>query len=296
MGVFMKWIRVWVIGREIARGFMAHNVMRLSAAVAFYSLLSLAPIVVLAVAVAGFVFGEEAAKGGLVDQFRRIVGDAGAEVIRAALVNAKSPGEGIFATIFGIVMLLIGASGVFSELRDAMNVIWDVDTTKTSGFWKYIRSRFLSFGMVLGACFLLLSSLILSAGLSGFSNYLETHAPGLPSILNVANLVISTFVITLLFAMLFKYLPDIRLRWRDVLPGAIVTAILFGFGKSLIGLYLGKAGVATPYGAAGSVVVLVVWVYYSCLIVFAGVELTRAYSGLSVKMQQQNPVRVNDRA
>lgn len=265
----------WAVVREAASDWMADKATRLSAALAFYTILSVAPLFVIATAVAGLVFGQEAATGALADQLRGVLGDAGAEVVQTTVAHASRPQQGILAGIIGIATLLYGASGVFGELQDSLNTVWGVQPKPGRGIWGTIRDRFLSFGMVLVFGFLLLVTLILTAALAAFSGYLGSIMPGLPAVMYVANAVLSFVVVTVLFALLFKFLPDARIAWPEVWFGAVVTAVLFTAGKYLIGLYLGKAGVATPFGAAGSVVAFVVWVYYSGLILFFGAELTK---------------------
>jgi membrane protein len=268
-------MRVWAIVREAASGWMADNATRLAAALAFYTILSVAPLLVIVTAVAGLVFDEDVASGKLVDEMRGLMGDAGAEVVQTTIEHADRPKAGLFATIVGIATLLFGASGVFGELQGALNAIWNVQPKAGRGIWGTIRHRFLSFGMVLVVGFLLLVTLVITTALSAAGGYLSGMVPGLPTLMHVLNFVLSFAVVTVLFALIFKFLPDARIAWRDVWFGAVVTAALFTLGKYLIGLYLGKAAPGSAFGAAGSVVAFVVWVYYSGLIVFFGAELTQ---------------------
>lgn len=265
----------WSIIRQAGNDWIEHKVPRLAAAVAYYTILSLTPLLVISVAVAGSVFGDEVARAGVVEQFRDTVGPSGAEAIQAMLEHANRPRAGIVASLIGITMLLVGASGVFGELQDSLNTIWEVQPRTGRGIRGIIIDRFLSFAMVLCVGFLLLASLVLSTIISASGQYLSNLQPGFIVPMQLANLILSFAVVTVLFAMLFKFLPDVTLRWRDVWLGAAVTSVLFTLGKYLIGLYLGKAGVASPFGAAGSVVALVVWVYYAGLILFFGAELTQ---------------------
>ncbi len=265
----------WATLREAASGWMDDNATRLSAALAFYTILSIAPLFVIAVAIAGMAFGEEAATGALTDQLRGLLGEAGAEVAKTTVEHADKPKAGTVATIIGVITLLFGATGVFGELQGALNVIWNVKPKPGFSIWQKVKQRFLSFGMVLVIGFLLLVSLVMTAALTAFGDYLEGQAPGVPILMRVANFVLSFAVVAALFALIFKYLPDAQVAWKDVWFGAVVTAALFTAGKYLIGLYLGTAGVGTPFGAAGSMVAFVVWVYYSGLIVFFGAELTQ---------------------
>ncbi len=273
---------VWSLVRDAGKAWMADNATRLGAAVAFYSILSLAPLVVLAVSIAGLAFGDDAARQGMLQQSEQLMGKEGAQVVNTTLENAKKPEAGIFATVVGIVTLLIGASGVFGELHDAMNNIWGVREKSGRGILGLLRDKFLSFGMVLSIGFLLLVSLVLSTLLSAFGDYMSGLAPGVPVLMRIASFVVNLVVVTALFALLFRYLPDARAPWRGIWFGALTTAVLFTIGKYLIGLYLGQAAVGTPFGAAGSLVAMVVWVYYSALIVFFGVELTK------VRLEQEH--------
>lgn len=265
----------WHTLRDAAKEWSDDNATRLSAALAFYTILSVAPLFVIAIAIAGMVFGQAEARGALTEQLRGLVGDAGAEVATTTVEHADKPKAGVVATVIGVVTLLMGAAGVFGELQGALNAVWDVKPKPNLGFWVKVRARFLSFGMVLAVGFLLLVSLVASTALSAFGGYLEGLAPGVPVLMRLANFVISFVIVTALFALIFKYLPDARVAWKDVWFGAAVTSALFTLGKYLIGLYLGKAGVGSPFGAAGSMVVFVVWVYYSGLILFFGAELTQ---------------------
>ena len=270
----MNFTGLWTILKESGKEWMEDKASRLAAALAFYTILSIAPLVLIAVAIAGAVFGEEAATGAINDQLRGLVGEAGAEVARTTVEHANKPKAGTLATVIGVITLLFGASGVFTELQGALNAIWNVKPKPDRGIWGTIRDRFLSFGMVLVVGFLLLVSLVVSTALAALAKYAEGLAPGVPVLMQVANFAISFAVVTILFALMFKYLPDAQIAWRDVWFGALVTAALFTVGKYLIGLYLGRGGVSTPFGAAGSLVAFVVWVYYSGLIVFFGAELT----------------------
>lgn len=271
-------VEAWTILKTAAWEFVEDKASQLGAALAFYSILSLAPLLVLAIAVAGFFFGEEAARGGLATQMESTVGAEGAKAIESMLENAHQPEFGSLAALFGLILLLVGASGVFGQLQTAMNAIWEVEPSKGSSVWVFFKSRFLSFTLVLGTGFLLLISLVLSAVIAGASQYLSGIWPHLEPLWHVANELVSFFVVMLLFAMIFKFLPDTTVAWRDVWIGAATTAVLFTFGKFLIGLYLGKSSVGSAYGAAGSLVVLLVWIYYSAQILFFGAELTQVYA------------------
>lgn len=269
---------VWGLIKQTASDWSDDNATRLAAALAFYAVLSIAPMLVLAVSVAGLVFGEEAARGQIASELGRVVGPQAGEGIQTLLSHAKEPEDGVVGSIVGIVVLLFGASGVFGELQSSLNVIWDVAPKPGRGIWGFLQQRFFSFGMVLGVAFLLLVSLVLSAVLSAFGAFFQKALPGGAVLWEIVNFAISFGVITLLFALIFKVLPDVELRFRDVWLGAAATALLFAVGKFGLGLYLGRASVASPYGAAGSIVVLVIWVYYAAQILFFGAEFTQAYA------------------
>lgn len=251
---------------------------RLAAALSYYTLFSLAPILIIAIAIAGLVFGQEAARGQIVGQIQSLVGVDGGKAIEAMLQSASQPTTGKLATIIGFVTLLIGATGAFVELQDAMNTIWEVRPKPGRGIKGMLFDRLFSFGVLLGVGFLLLVSLVISAALSAFTALLNRVTPASSFVAHGLNLVLSFGITTLLFALIFKILPDVRLRFRDVWLGAAVTAGLFTIGKFVIGLYIGRGAVASAYGAAGSLVALLVWIYYSTLILFLGAEFTQIYA------------------
>jgi len=253
------------------------KIPRLAASLAYYTLLSLSPLLVLAVAVAGVVFGEEAARGQIAQQLQQVFGPEAGEAIQAMLAHAQQPGSGVLGTVVGLIVLLFGASGVFGELQDSLNTIWEVAPRPGRGILGMVKDRFLSFSMVLGVAFLLLVSLVVSAALAAVGNWMSDFA-GVEWLWQGVNFVVSLGMIALLFALVFKVVPDVKLRWQDVWLGGLVTSALFSLGKFLIGLYVGKAGVASPYGAAGSLVVIVVWVFYSAHILFIGAEFTQVHT------------------
>ncbi|MFT3695930.1 MAG: YihY/virulence factor BrkB family protein [Kofleriaceae bacterium] len=248
---------------------------RLAASLALYTLLSLAPLLILAVSVAGLMFGEEAARGQIAQQLAAILGEQGASAVQSILANARAPSSGIIGTVVGFALALFGASGVFGELQGTLNAIWDVDTKPGRGVRGFIRDRFFSFTLVVGVAFLLLVSLVLSAGLAALGAYFSNSLPGGAVLWQVINFCLSLGVTTLVFALIFKVVPDVDIHWRDVWAGAFVTAALFSLGRLAIALYVGRSTVSSPFGAAGSVVALVVWVYYSAQILFFGAELTQ---------------------
>jgi len=270
--------KVWALLKETGEDFVDDNVTRLAGALAYFTLLSLAPLVVIAIALAGLAVDEEALRGRLGAELGALVGPSGEVAIRAIVENAKTPSEGIVSSILGVVVLLFGASGVFGELQGALNTIWEVAPKPGRGIWGTIRDRLFSFAMVMGVAFLLLVSLLLSAGLAAVGRFFEHSLPGGEAVWQIVNFLLSLGVISSLFAVTFKVVPDAKVRWHDVWIGAVVTAFLFSVGKFLIGLYLGKSTVASSYGAAGSIVLLVIWVYYSAVILFLGAEFTQVYA------------------
>lgn len=251
---------------------------RLGAALAYYTVFSIAPLLLIVVAIAGLVFGRDAAQEQIFGQLSGLVGEGGAEAIQGMLKAADKPHTGIISTVIGIATLLFGATGVFIQLQDALNTIWEVKPKPGRGVWGFIRSRILSLAMVFGIGFLLLVSLVVSAGLAAAGKFLSDTMPGGEAVWHVVNFVVSFAVIALLFTMMFKYLPDVKIAWRDVWLGGVLTALLFTLGKYALGMYLGRASVSSAYGAAGSLIVVLLWVYYSAQILFFGAEFTQVYA------------------
>ena len=264
--------------KETFQEWQQDKVSRLAAALAYYTVFSITPLLVIAIAIAGAVFGQEAAKGEIVDQINGLVGDQGAKAIEVALANADRPDISGAASLISIAILLLGASGVFAQLQDALNTIWNIQAKPNSGIWEFIRKRLLSFGMVLAIGFLLLVSLVVSAALSGIGKLELSILPGFTFIWQIVNFTISFSFIALLFALIYKYLPDAKIKWDDVIVGAIITALLFTLGKFVIGLYLGRGSLGSAYGAAGSLVIFLAWVYYSAQILLFGAEFTQVYA------------------
>lgn len=273
-------MRRWIeILRDTGKEWYEDDAPRLAASLAYYTLLSTAPLSLLCVSVVGFFFGEKAARGQIASQIGTVTGPEAAEAIQSVIQNAHQSDGGVLSTIAGIVLLLVGASGVFGELQTALNNMWGVKPNPQRGAIKdFLFARFLSFTMVLGVAFMLLVSLVVSAALAGVGRVLSDSLPGGELVWQILNFVISLGVITVLFALIFKFVPDAQVKWRDVWVGAAVTSLLFSIGKMLLGLYLGKSTVASTYGAAGSVVAFVVWVYYAAQILFIGAEFTQVYS------------------
>jgi membrane protein len=264
--------------RDAGRGWNEDNALRLGAALSFYAVLAFPPILVVAISIAGLVFGQDVAAEGLLAQVSELLGPSGSKMFKEMIETAAKPEKGFLATGLGLLILLLGATGVFVELRDALNLIWKVPYR--GGLLRgLLKERLLAFNLVVGTGFLLIVSLVVSAALSAIADSLGNHVSGgLGSILTRLDLGVSFAVIATLFALIFKVLPDVPLSWRDVWLGAAVTSTLFTAGKFAIGAYLGTTKIASAYGAAGSVVLLLLWVYYSSLIFFFGAELTRSYA------------------
>jgi membrane protein len=255
-----------------------HNASTQSAALAFYTIFSLAPLLVVAVSLAGTVFGPAAVRGEILQQFQEWMGRDAASLVQAMLSTAAKPRVNRLAGIIGIATLLFGASGVFVQLQQSLNQIWEVAPRPGAALTSLLRKRVLSFALVLGIGFLLLVSLIISAALAALGDFLQARFRLPVGQLHLANLLVSFLIISLLFALIYRLLPDVRLGWRDVFLGALVTSALFSAGKTLIGIYLGRTGAASAYGAAGSLVMLTSWVYYSSLIFLLGAEFTHVHS------------------
>jgi membrane protein len=269
---------VWQVLKETGTAWDEDNVTRLAAALAYYTLLSIAPLIILAVAVTGLAFGEDAARQHIAGELSSVVGPSAATAIESIAKNAHTPGTGVISIAVGLLVLLFGASGVFGELQSALNTVWDVAPKPGRGIWGIVKDRFFSFTLVVGVAFLLLVSLVLSAALTWMGEVFEHALPGGAAVWQVLNFCISLGVVTAMFALMFKTLPDVHIKWRDVWVGAAVTAGLFTLGKFLLGIYLGGAGVASAYGAAGSIIALVIWVYYSAQVLLVGAEFTEVYA------------------
>jgi membrane protein len=250
----------------------------MGAALAYYTIFSLAPLLIIAVAIAGLAFGMQAAQGEIAGQIQGLVGRDGAKTVEAMIQSAHKPVHGVIGSMIGVFALFLGASGIFCEMQDALNSIWHVGPDTKAGILSLIKARFLSFGMVLGIGFLLLVSLLLSALLAAVTKYLGSVLP-IPAVLfESLDFLLSLLFTTVLFAMIFKLLPNTKIAWSDVWTGAALTSLLFTAGKFIIGFYIGKSVGASAYGAAGSLVVVVAWIYYSALILYFGAEFTRVYA------------------
>ena len=265
--------------KETASEWMEDQAQSLGAALAYYTVFSLAPLLLIAIAIAGFFFGREAAQGQIFDQLRGLLGEASGKAMQDMVQNANTkPATGVMAAFIGAVTLLFGASGVFGQLQASLNAIWGVQPKPGRGVLGIIQDRILSFGFILVVGFLLLVSLLFTAAIALVGEWFGGMVPGMEALTQILNSVLSLALITLLFATIFKFLPDAKIAWHDVWIGAFITAVLFTVGKFALGLYLGKSGVASSYGAAGSLIVLLLWVYYSSQILFFGAEFTQVYA------------------
>ncbi len=255
-----------------------HNDTRLGAALAFYTILSISPLVILTIAIVSLIYNQSAAKTHLLDEVQSLVGWQGRVSVETILESGRKFSTGIVSTIVGVITLLVGASGVFQELRADLNEIWDTKPDAASGIRGFLRERVFSFGLVLAVGFVLMVSLLISAALAAVAKFFSNLLPVPPLLLDLFNNLVSLAGIAVLFACILKYVPACRVEWKDVRIGATVTAILFVIGKALLGIYLGMSTTASSYGAAGSLVVLVVWVYYSAQIFYFGAEFTHVHS------------------
>lgn len=261
-----------------ARAWWDDDCTRLGASLAFFTLFAIAPVLLVAMAIAGMVFGAEAVRGEIAGQLDHLLHREGALAVQALLEGASQPRSGIFATIIGGLTLIIAATGAFLELQVALNTIWRVKPKPRGHFYAFVVVRLRSFGIVVAIGFLLLVSLVVTAALAALGAWIENRYPVNATLWRIVNLLVSLMVTSGLFALLFRFLPDVRLRWRDVTSGAVVTAMLFAIGQQVIGFYLGQSAVASSYGAAASIMILLLWVYYSCQIVLFGAEFTRVWA------------------
>jgi len=267
---------IWTVLKTAVENWSAHKDARLGAALAYYSVFSLGPVIVIAIAVAGLFYGRDAASGEVANSVKGMLGDSGASAVQAMLADAGRPRQGLIATVTGIALLLFAALGVVVQLKDALNTVWEVEPESPDGVWQFIRSYVVSFAGVLSLGFLLLVSLVISAALAAVGKYANTI--GQEWILHSINAGVSLAVVSAMFAMMFKWLPDIDVDWSDVWLGAVLTAALFELGKFGIAFYIGKQGLESTYGAAASIIVVLVWVYYSSQILLIGAEITHAFA------------------
>jgi membrane protein len=277
----------WFLIKTTVENWVAHKDALQGAALAYYSIFSVGPLLVIAIAIAGLAFGQEAARGEVQDQLSGLLGQSGATAVNAMLAGANQPQQGTLAAVIGTAVLLFAALGVVVQLKSAFNAVWEVDERQISGFWQFIRSYLVSVAAVIGLGFLLVVSLLFTTALSAAGSYLGGRLP--QTTLQIAGSLISFAAITAMFAAMFKWLPDIRVEWRDVWLGAAVTAALFELGKLLIGIYIGRLALASTYGAAASLVILLIWVYYSSQIVLLGAEFTHCYASHFRTAKVKNP-------
>lgn len=273
--------KIWLLIKTTVIAWSDDYAPSMGAALAFYTLFSIAPLLLIVLSITGFVFGAEAARGEIAGQLQNLMGEQSALTVQALLQNANKPTDGMLATIIGVLLLLIGATSVFGELQSALDRIWRApERPPINDIIAFIRSRLLSFGMIFGIGFILMVSLIFNAVLLVVSDWWSLRFKEWFIVLNVVNIVFSFVMTTAMFALIYKYIPSVKIRWGEVWIGALITAALFNVGKFLIGLYMTKSAVASGFGAAGSVVALLVWVYYSAQIFLLGAEFTWAYSTL----------------
>jgi membrane protein len=268
----------WRLLKVAFAGWWNDRAMSLGASIAFFTVFSLAPMLLAAIAVAGLAFGREAAQGAIVAELGGMIGTNEASALEAMIASASNVGSGIIGTTVGVVAFLLLVTGAVVELQDNLNIIWKAKPPASFGVMDFIRNRLLSFALVLGIGFLLLVSLVIDTGLTALGSYLEASFSGATVILRFLNSLVSFGVAAVLFAMIFKLLPSVEITWNDVLTGSLVTALLFTLGKFLIGYYLGKSNVASSYGAAASIITILLWIYYSSLILLFGAEFTKAYA------------------
>jgi len=268
--------RVWLLIKATFENWVAHKDATQGAALAYYSIFSVGPLLVIAIAIAGLAFGQEAARGEVQGQLSGLLGQSGATVVNAMLAGANQPEQGMLATVIGTAVLLFTALGVVLQLKSAFNSVWEVDERQISGLWQFIRTYLVSLAAVIALGFLLLVSLLFTTALSAAGQYLGGQLP--QTTLQIAGSLISFAAITTMFAAMFKWLPDTVVEWRDVWLGAAITAALFELGKLLIGIYIGKLALASTYAAAASLVILLIWVYYTSQIVLLGAEFTHCYA------------------
>src|SRR5262245_5173200 len=269
----------WTVLKDTVTQWIEDEPFQLAAALSYYTLFSLTPLLIIVIAIAGFVFSREAAQGQIVGAIEEMIGQQSAQAIQGMIQNASSqPETGKFSALVGILALIFGAAGVVGQLQTSLNTIWGVEPKPGQGIWGLVHQRITSFAMILGIGFLLLVSLVISAIVTGLAQFAGTVFGGAELLAHALDLSVSFVLITALFAMIYKFLPDVRIHWRDVWIGAALTSVLFTLGKLLIGLYLGRSSATSIYGAAGSLITILLWVYYSSLIFFLGAEFTQVYA------------------
>jgi len=268
----------WILSQAAASSWVDDYAQSMGAALAYYTMFSVAPLLLIVISIAGLIFGVEAARGEIVGQLQGLMGPQGAQAVQGLLESVNKPAQSITATVTGIILLLVGATSVFGELQDALDRIWRAPKRPKAGLWSLVRARLLSFGMIMGIGFLLMVSLVVSAALAALGKLWGPFFSDWQVLANLMEFLVSFVFTTTMFAMIYKIMPRVNVDWSDVWIGAVVTALLFTVGKFLIGLYLGRSGVTSGFGAAGSLVVLLLWVYYSAQVFLMGAEFTWAYS------------------
>jgi membrane protein len=275
----MQRTSIWQFVKTTINEWVEAEPFQLAAALSYYTLFSLAPLLLIAIGVAGLVFGREAAQNQIVESLQGMIGQDSAQSVQEMIqASNEKPKTGVLSTIIGFVALLFGAGGVVGQLQTSLNKVWEVTPKPGQGIWGFLRQRFFSFAMVLAIGFLLLVSLVVTAVLSSFTSMLSSFLGDATFVAHAIDILVSFGFVTLLFALIYKYVPDVEIQWRDVWVGAALTSILFTIGKYLIGLYIGTSGVSSTFGAAGSLITILIWVYYSSLIFFLGAEFTRVYA------------------
>lgn len=265
--------------KQVAIEFSEDNILKYSASLAYYTVFSLAPMLIVIMSLAGLLFGKEAIQGHVYAQMKELVGSDAALQVQDTIKNIHITGHNFFASVVSIVVLIIGATGIFGEVQDSLNKIWGLRIKTRRTWWKLILNRLLSFSLIISIGFVMIVSLVLNALISAFSNYLSRYASDFSVVfIQVTNIVLSFVATTFLFSLMFKVLPDAKIKWKDVLIGGLITSIFFTLGKLGIGYYLGRSNLATVYGAAGSIIIIMVWVYYSSIILYLGAEFTKVYA------------------
>ncbi len=283
----MNYTKIWPVLKKTIAAWNQHDAPRLSAAIAFYTILSLAPLAIFVIAIVSVIYGHAAAQNELLEQIESMIGQQGAEVVKGMIEYGQKPASGAVASVIGAIALLFGASGVFGELRSAFDTVWDVNTQSEGGLWGTIKERFFSFGMVLAVGLLVVISVTASVVLAAVVKFFGTFLTIPAFVLNTVDVAVSLVGFTVVFAAILRFVPAVKAGWKSVWTGALVTALLFTIGKFPIALYLGKAAVGSAYGAAGSLIVVLVWVYYSAMIFLFGAELTHV---LDSGAKQQHPI------
>jgi membrane protein len=286
---------IWVLFKSAFTAWSDDYAQSMGAALAYYTMFSIAPLLLIVISITGIIFGQKAARGEIFGQLNNLMGEQGAMAVQTLLESTSQPAEGITATVIGIVLLVVGATTVFGELQSSLDRIWKAPVQVTSGLWNLVRVRLLSFGMIMGIGFLLMVSLVFSAGLSAMSKWWSPVLGGWIVVASVFNFIFSFLLTTGMFAMIYKIMPRVSIRWSEVWIGATLTAALFTVGKWLIGIYIGKSAISSGYGAAGSLLALLIWIYYSAQIFLVGAEFTWAYSHIfGSRKYKETPPELSD--